>query len=205
MKRAAAAWLSTLFVVCLLSASAVVCDEPQERAKNDKQEVAATREKPAKKKPSLAKKLSRRISVDTEGETLTSLVEKLSDETDVNMVIDYSVFQNRQEIRLGKTKLKDIPLGSALKAILRSVGLDYKAYEHFVFISTAGRFRQYSVEKLETRFYELDSAGAESLPKVALINPAAIGQGGRFGSITQLMIPVNPALVGGAAPSAQPR
>ncbi|MCK5557237.1 MAG: hypothetical protein KAJ01_02590 [Candidatus Hydrogenedentes bacterium] len=193
----------SVLVVCLLPASVVLCAERQERAKNDEHKAEATSQEPARK-PSLIDKLSRRVSVDTESDTLSNFIYKLSGETDINMVIDYGVLDNRQEIRLRKIRLRNIPVETALKVILRTDGLDYKVYEHFVFISTPARLRQYSLEELETRFYELKSAGTESLPKVALVNPAAMRQGG-FGSITQLMIPVNPALVGGAPQSAQPR
>lgn len=185
-------------LVCLLTANAVLCAQKENPARIDKRGTEATKEKPAKK-VAIAQKLSRRVSVDTEGDTLENFIYGLSDETDVNMVIDYGALEGRPEIRLPRYSLKDIPLHAALKAVLRSVGLDFKAYRHFVFISTTPRLNRYSFETLETRVYKVDSAAMESLPKVALLNIAAAAQG-NLGSIMQMMLPVNPGLVGGVTP-----
>lgn len=194
-----------LFLLCFLPANVALCAQRAERAdrpKTNERKVAETRKKPAKK-VTLAQKLSRRVTVDTKGEMLTNFIDRLGRKMDVNIVIDYSVLYGRPEIRLHRYRLKDIPLGNVLHVILRSVALDFKAYENFVFISTAPRLRHYSLEKLETRFYKLDSAAMESLPKVALFNPAAAAQG-NFGSMMPLMMPVSPGLTGGATPASRP-
>jgi len=201
MKRSTVCILFSVLVTGLLAARYVFCAERQEPERSGQREITST-SKPAEN-DSLKKKLSRRLSVDTEGETLANFVEKLSDEADINIVIDYSVIDSRREIRLAKIRLKSIPLGIALRAILRTVGLDYRAYEHFIFISTPTRLRQYSLEKLETRFYELKPGAADTLPKVVLVNPGGMRQGS-FGSMPQLMIPVNQGLVGEPPPSGQP-
>ena len=192
-----------LLAVCLLLATSVLCEERLAPVKGEERKVSATAKKPAKN-VSLEQKLSKRVTMSTEGDTLGDFVEKLSDETDINVVLDYSVLNNRPEVRLRKIELKNVPLETALKVILRTVGLDYKAYEHFIFISTSARLRHYPLEDLETRFYRLKGSAADSLPKVVLVNPAAVGQGS-FGSITQLMVPVNSELVGEPAPTGQSR
>jgi hypothetical protein len=190
--------LLSVFLVCLLAANAALCAQKENPAGIDKRRTEATKEKSARK-DTLARKLSRRVSVDIEGETLENFIYGLSEQTDVNMVIDYGALEGRPEIRLPRYSLKDIPLHAALKAILKSVGLDFKAYRHFVFISTTPRLNRYSFEPLETRVYKLDIAAMESLPKVALLNIAAAAQG-NMGSIVQMMLPVHPGLVGGVTP-----
>lgn len=188
----------SVLLVCLLAANAGLCAQKKNPARIDKRRTEATKEKPAKK-DALAEKLSRRVSVDIEGETLENFIYGLSEQTDVNMVIDYGALEGRPEIRLPRYSLKDITLHSALKAILKSVGLDFKAYRHFVFISTTPRLNRYSLEPLETRVYKLDIVAMESLPKVALLNIAGAAQG-NIGSIMQMMLPVNQGLVGGVTP-----
>jgi hypothetical protein len=200
MKSRKTGRMLSLLLVCLLAANAALCAEKKDPAGIGKRRTQSTRKRPAKK-DTLAEKLSRRVSVDIEGETLENFIYGLSEQTEVNMVIDYVALEGRPEIRLPRYRLKDIPLRSALKAILRSVGLDFKASKHFVFISTTPRLSMHSFEPLETRVYKLDSAAMESLPKVALLNIAAAAQG-NMGSIMQRMLPVNPGLVGGGAPAA---
>lgn len=204
MKSRKTSRMLSLLLMGVLLASTVLCQERQEPAKHKGRQKAVTvRGKKPAKKVTLAQKLARRVTVDTKGETLTNFIDKLGRKMDVNIVIDYSVLYGRPEIRLHRYRLKDIPLGNVLHVILRSVALDFKAYGNFVFISTAPRLRHYSLEKLETRFYKLDSAAMESLPKVALFNPAAAAQG-NFGSMMPLIMPVNPGLTGGATPAPGP-
>ncbi|MCK5556793.1 MAG: hypothetical protein KAJ01_00330, partial [Candidatus Hydrogenedentes bacterium] len=64
--------------------------------------------------------------------------------------------------------LKDIPLKDALKAMLSQMGLSYKVQPEFVWVSRPDILRQESFEPLETRYYLLQNAGGESLPKVAM-------------------------------------
>jgi hypothetical protein len=181
----------------------VLCEERSAPVKEEKRKTPVNDGKPAKI-VSIEQKLSKRVTVSTDGDLLDDFIGRLSEETDVNMVLDYGALNNRPAVRLRRITLRKIPLKTALRVTLRTVGLDYKPYKQFVFISTPTRLRRYPLEKLETRFYELKGAATGTLPKVALINPAAAGQG-NFGSMTQLMVPVNPALVGGAQSSAQPR
>jgi len=195
--------LLNLLTVCLLLATSVLCEERSAPAKEEEHEVPAAEKQPAKS-VSLDQKLSKRVTVSTDGDLLDEFIGRLSEQTDVNMVLDYGVLNNRPQVRLRRITLRNIPLKTALRVTLRTVGLDYKPYKQFVFISTPTRLRRYPLEKLETRFYELKGPAAGTLPKVALINPAAVGQG-NFSSIAQLMTPVNPALVGEAPASMQPR
>ncbi len=192
-----------LITVCLLLSPLVLCEERSAPAEEEERKVPVTEKKPAKS-ISLEEKLSKRVAVSTDGDLLDGFIGKLSGETDVNMVLDYGVLNNRPPVRLPRITLRNVPLKTALKVTLRTVGLDYKPYKQFVFISTPTRLRRYPLEKLETRFYELKGSASGTLPKVVLINPAAVGQG-NFSSMTQLMAPANPSLVGEAPTSAQPR
>ena len=179
----------TLLVVCLLFVPLVLCEERSAPVKQEKRKTRVNDGKPAKI-VSLEQRLSKRVTVSTDGDLLDDFIGKLSGETDVNMVVDYGALNNRPEVRLRRITLRNVPLKTALKVTLRTVGLDYKAYKRFVFISTPTRLRRYPLEKLETRFYELKGSASGTLPKVVLINPAA---------------PANPALVGEAPSIAQPR
>jgi hypothetical protein len=192
-----------LLVVCLLLAPLVLCEERSAPVKREERKVPNAEKKPAKQL-SLEQKLSKRVTLSTDGDLLDNFIGRLAKQTDVNMVLDYGALENRPEVRLRRITLRNVPLKTALKVTLRTVGLDCKPYKQFVFISTPTRLRRYPLEKLETRFYELKGSATGTLPKVVLINPAAAGQG-NFSSITQLMAPVNPALVGEAPVSGQRR
>ena len=202
MKRRGLRLLCVL-TVCLLLTPSVLCEERSAPAGREERELPAAEEKSAKS-GSLEQKLSKRVTVSTDGDLLDDFIGRLSEATDVNMVLDYGAVNNRPQVRLRKITLREVPLKTALKVTLRTVGLDYKPYTHFVFISTPTRLRRYPLEKLETRFYELEGSATGTLPKVVLVNPAAAAQG-NFSSITQLTAPVNPALVGEAPASRQPR
>jgi type II secretory pathway component GspD/PulD (secretin) len=73
--------------------------------------------------------------------------------------------------------LKNVSLGDALSALLRTINLDYAVEQNFIWISTPRRIREESFEKLETRFYELRNAGQTTLFKIVLRNPFG-GSGG---------------------------
>lgn len=68
-------------------------------------------------------------------------------------------------------KLDNVPLGDALKGMLRPIGLDYQVQENMIYISTPERLRTTSSENLETRYYDLRSGAAETMPKIVLRNP----------------------------------
>ena len=75
--------------------------------------------------------------------------------------------------------LKDVTLRDALKALLRPLNLAFRVQPGFIWISTPDRIRFESFEELETRYYELRNAGAETLFKIVLQNPG--GGGGGYG------------------------
>ena len=77
--------------------------------------------------------------------------------------------------------LKNVPLRDALKALLRPLNLDYSVQPGFIWISTPEKIRLESFEELETRYYELRNAGAETLFKIVLRNPGGSGGTG-YGS-----------------------
>ena len=82
--------------------------------------------------------------------------------------------------------LKDTPLGQALKALLRPLGLAYKIEPGFLFVSKPIILQRESFEDVDTRYYELRNAGAETLFKIVLANPFSVsplggGGGGGFG------------------------
>jgi hypothetical protein len=86
-----------------------------------------------------------------------------------------------------RVKLKNLPLGEALKATLRPMNLDYKVEGRVVWISTPERLRRESSENLETRHYALNSASGETLPKVVVRNlggvqTSAQGYGQNYGN-----------------------
>ena len=86
---------------------------------------------------------------------------------------------------ISRIKLKDVPLGTALKAILRTKNLDYEVEDGYIWISTPEKLRRESFETPETRMYGLRSPGADTLPKIVVRNPGAaqVGYGGQgYGS-----------------------
>ena len=86
---------------------------------------------------------------------------------------------------ISRIKLKDVPLGTALKAILRTKNLDYEVEDGYIWISTPEKLRRESFETPETRMYGLQSPGADTLPKIVVRNPGAaqVGYGGQgYGS-----------------------
>ena len=81
-------------------------------------------------------------------------------------------------------KLKDVPLRDALKATLRPMGLDYKVESNYVRIARPEQLRQEPYEALDTRFYQLQSGTAGTLPKVVTQNPGGTvgpGTSGAYG------------------------
>jgi hypothetical protein len=189
--------------VCVAFAvSARSAEQPSSSTLKDDQPRSAEAKSPAP--APLTKKLAKRVTISTEGELLRAFVGRISEENDINVVLDDKMFQAAAEPRVREMSLRNIPLGTALKVVLRTVGLDYKTYKHFIFVSTPTRLRHDPPERLETRFYELKAPMGDSLPKVVLINPAARGQG-NFGSITELTRPVNPAMAGEQSTPGQTR
>lgn len=81
-------------------------------------------------------------------------------------------------------RLKDVPLGSALDAMLRPMGLDYRVENGIVYVSSPAILRREAFEPVETRFYEFK--GHDTMHKIVLRNrfsvAGGLGQtGGGFG------------------------
>lgn len=68
-------------------------------------------------------------------------------------------------------RLNDVPLGEALRVMLRPLGLDYADMGSYLFISTPERLRREPLERMETRFYEIRAGQGGSLPKIVVQNP----------------------------------
>lgn len=71
---------------------------------------------------------------------------------------------------VGRISLKEVPLRVAMKAILRPMNLDFKVEDGFILISSPENLRKEAYEELQTRIYELQNAGAETLPKIVVQN-----------------------------------
>lgn len=69
-------------------------------------------------------------------------------------------------------KLKDVPLMSALDAILRPMGLDYRIYGDIVYVSSPELLRRESFEGMETRTYQFN--GDDTMHKIVLRNPFSV-------------------------------
>ena len=67
--------------------------------------------------------------------------------------------------------LRNVSLRDALHAILRPLNLDFSVEPGFIWISTPEKLRQETFEDLETRYYDLRSAAAETLFKIVVSNP----------------------------------
>jgi len=80
-------------------------------------------------------------------------------------------------------KLKNIPLGEGLRAMLRTQGLDYAVYPDYIYISTPDRLRHQPLERMETRYYEVNAVAGESLPKIVLRQPGVTSGGGYGGGM----------------------
>ena len=77
--------------------------------------------------------------------------------------------------------LKNVALRDALKALLRPLNLDFAVQPGFIWISTPDKIRLETFEDLETRYYELRNAGAETLFKIVIRNVGGGGGGGYGG------------------------
>jgi tetratricopeptide (TPR) repeat protein len=77
--------------------------------------------------------------------------------------------------------LQNMSLRNALKALLRPLNLDYSIQGDYIWISTPERIRTETFENLETRFYTLQNAGAETLFKIVVTNAGGFGGSQTFG------------------------
>jgi type II secretory pathway component HofQ len=123
----------------------------------------------------LIEKLDRRVDLVLADIDVKTAVRQIGEIADVNIVIDMRALKDletRGVRRNVDVRLKNVPLKQALAVMLRSVGLEFAVYDHFIYVSTPDRVRRESLEKLKTRFYSLKSSGTRSLPKVLVTDPA---------------------------------
>lgn len=85
----------------------------------------------------------------------------------------------RDGVRSGivdRVDLRDVPLRTALTAMLRPMGLDYAVRDGVVFMSTPEVLRTEPWEPLEVRVYDIKNFDA-TLPKIVVRNPAGARSG----------------------------
>lgn len=76
--------------------------------------------------------------------------------------------------------LKDVPLGSALDALLRPMGLDYRIQGDIVYVSSPAILRREAFEPVQTRYYNYN--GNDTMHKIVLRNPFSVtGSAQTFG------------------------
>lgn len=87
--------------------------------------------------------------------------------------------------------MKDVPLGDALKVMLRSHNLDYAVEDGYIWISTPENIRREASGPLETEAFALQNVN-DTLPKIVLNNPSSglaystegNAYGGQYGAST---------------------
>lgn len=87
--------------------------------------------------------------------------------------------------------MKDVPLGDALKVMLRSHNLDYAVEDGYIWISTPENIRRGASKPLETGAFALQNVN-DTLPKIVLNNPSGglaystggNAYGGQYGAST---------------------
>jgi len=163
-----------LRVSCTLAAAVsltIACRYPSyAEEKPCPDEVAEQPDKPT----TITEKLSERVDIVLADVEVRSALRSISELTQVNIVLDaraVAEVENRRARRID-VRLEDVPLREVLKVILRTVGLDFVVYDHFVYVSTPSRVTHESLESLETRVFTLKTAAGESLPKIVVQNPA---------------------------------
>ena len=115
--------LATVCVVFAVPARSA--EESTSSTSEEKRPRAAEETSPAPAVP-LKKKLAKRVTISTEGEPLRTFVGRISEENDINVVLDEQVFEAAgSDLRVREINLRNIPLRAALKVVLRTVGLDY--------------------------------------------------------------------------------
>jgi len=169
MMRPFAAVLCVLAAVVFLTVTGVHRSYAEEKKSGTDQETEQSDEP-----TTLEEKLSKRVDIVLADVEVTSVLESINELTQANMVLDARALAEIEArgARRIDVRLEDVPLSSALKVILRTVGLDFAVYEHFVYVSTPERVRHESLESLQTRVFTLKTAAAKSLPKIVLQNPA---------------------------------
>ena len=80
--------------------------------------------------------------------------------------------------------MKDVPLRDALRATLRTQGLDYTIEDNYVRVARPDKLRLEPFEEVTTRIYQYNNAAA-TMPKIVVTNPGGSmnygGYGGGYG------------------------
>ena len=119
--------------------------------------------------------LDSKVDIKLEDIEIADAATALTERTGLNIVADSTI--SRPLTLTTSIRLVNVPLRDALKAVLRTVGLDFAVTKNFIFVSTPDRIRTMTFEVLETRVYTLKGDMGESLPKIILMNPATGPQG----------------------------
>jgi general secretion pathway protein D len=104
--------------------------------------------------PEIRKKLKMPITVDFMDVSLDYVIDFLSEATDVNIIPGSGVKLSEKKVSI---KVKDMPLESLLKYILRNQGLIYRIEKNAVWVDTLDNMES---ETPETRMYFLDQGMA---------------------------------------------
>ncbi len=120
-------------------------------------------------------KLKQRVDITFSDIEVTDAIKTLNRLTKANIVVDARALAEIE--RRGSPKvnirLKDVPLESALAAIVRGAGLNYAVYNNFIYVSTPYRIRHEPLVNPTSRTIRMKSGASESLPKIVVRNPAS--------------------------------
>ena len=122
--------------------------------------------------PEIRKKLKTPITVDFMDVGLDYVIDFLSDATDVNIIPGNGVKLSEKKVVI---KVKDMPLESLLKYILRNQGLVYRIEKNAVWVDTLDNM---DTETPETRMYFLDQGLAMFTEFSGMTGGAKGGVGG---------------------------
>jgi len=170
----------------LVSASALAAQRPnaEQKAETIPRREPGPKLKLKQKSAGLKmrEKLKQRIDIKFADMEIGEAVRALGKLTKLNIVLDARAVQEIE--RRGypvkvNIRLKDVPLKSALSAIVRSVGLNYAVYDYFVYVSTSYRVRHEPLTVPRTRTYRMRTGANASLPKIAVQNPGGPQYPGR--------------------------
>jgi len=121
----------------------------------------------AEKIEAIQEKLRSRVVMDFDpGTELRDILDYLSNNYYVNVILDDRVMlrpdgtasrpvdgiERSVDRKSPKVYVRDIPLGDALMAILKPMGLDYRVLPEFVWVSTPAALQTESFEPVKTRF-----------------------------------------------------
>ena len=148
----------------------------------------STEEKAVTRVQFLTAALNNRTNMLVESSGVAAVTRAISDETGIPIVMDQTVLglpAVRSRWVVDYIHLENVPLKDALKAVLRSVGLDYKVTPYYLWVSTPDRLRHESVGALKTRYYVLGGATFPGrLPLLHASEPTSRGTTAGADSVT---------------------